>query len=184
MRSHELAQKLAFTLRALLPGATKQELERKEESLYKSIIKPAVKVAERIQMSPEKFTLEFSQFAYALERDEEGNPPGIMEGIVNLDCLNLLQGGKAINPSVLQDPNARHNTVYLLDIFPGLSCQNFNGDIPSEVRILKKPKVLVAMLRPGKEDSDRIEEGSTLMDFIYNQVHTKRYWPRASRHGR
>lgn len=170
------------TLRVLLPGATREELERKEESLYKSIIQPAIKLAERIQISPEKFTFEFSQFAYVVERDEQHNPPGIIVEIAKLDCLNLLQGGKAISMSVIQDQSTRSNIVYLLDVFPELSCQTFNGDIPSEIQILKKSTVLVAMARPGKEDSDQIHESPTLIEFIYDQVHSRSHRPNLSKH--
>ena len=160
-------------MRILLPGTARQEPERKEESLYKSIIQPAIKLAERIQISPEKFTFEFSQFAYVLERDEQKNPPGISEEIAKLDCLNLLQGGKAVSASVIRDESTRGNVLYLLDVFPELSCQTFNGDIPSEIQILKKSTVLVAIARPGKEDSGQIREGPTLIEFIYDQVHSR-----------
>jgi hypothetical protein len=159
-----------LTLQVLLPQSTKKDLEREKESLHNSIIRPAIKLAESIQMSPEKFTLAFSDFAYALNPNDRGDPPGILEGIHKLDCLNILQGGKALSSSALQDSGARGNTTYLLDIYPGLYCQTLNGDVPSDIKVLKKPKVLVAMVRPG-QGSNHVHEGSTLMDFIYDQVY-------------
>jgi len=62
-------------------------------------------------------------------------------------CVNLLAGGKIIKFPANERTFQMECITYILDICPGLYCRSVKSDEYSEPKVLKKPKVLVAMAK-------------------------------------
>lgn len=121
----DLAQKLHSLLLIFLPESQSSESLR---SIKHDIIDPAIDLAQRLQLSVDRYDVKWSGF-------KKGH-----FDITRYECQNILGNGEALKFPAAQ---SRRNT-YIMDVCPGLYHQELKADGYGELQVLKKPKILVA----------------------------------------
>ena len=117
------------------------------ESLQRNIIEPAVNLAHQLHLSMDRFRVQWSN-RQQVSPSERSRGPSILE---KYDCCNVLANGKPVRLDG-KDRLSEEGVVYLFDIVPGFYCQSFREDTASDLKVLRKPKVLVAVGKPGRKD--------------------------------
>ena len=150
-------------LRLFIPRAHTRNLL---PAVRNTIIEPAFALAHKMHLSVDLFSIEWSQ--YHNLRSDERNP---FAGEFNdFEFVDLLARGKT-----LKAPPSR-NIEYLFDITPRLVFRRVKADIYAEPKVLKKPKILVAVTKEGHGHSKEPElhQGSdaTALGWLY--AHVKR----------
>jgi hypothetical protein len=135
-------------------------------SLERNIIEPAVNLAHQLHLSMDRFRVKWSN-GQPVTLSERSRDMSILE---KYDCSNVLANGKPIRPDG-KEKMAGEGVTYLFDIMPGFYCQSFKEDMASELKILKKPKVLVAGAKPGRREPIPLSEnGGTILGNIYKRL--------------
>ena len=138
------------------------------DSLQRNIIEPTVNLAHQLHVSKDRFRVQWSEDLHATP-SEKSQGPSILE---KYDCCNVLTNGK----SVRLDGKERvggEGVTYLFDIVPGFYCQTFKEDLASNLKVLKKPKVLVAVGKPGRKDVVPLAgKGGTILASLYDMLHS------------
>jgi len=166
--SAELIQILGVIDPALLDKKCRHLLQR-------NIIEPAVKLAHQINLSTDRFFVQFSSCAHTVS-NEKAQDPSIVEFF---DCINVLANGKPVKFDSRHPTEARGSITYLLDVLPAFYCQSIKGDTISEPKVLKRPKVLIAVTKPGREryqGGSRARESNTLLGGIYAKLNRGSRW--------
>lgn len=164
----QLTTSLARMLRIFKP---RTEMKEFQSSIRDSIIKPAIELAEQLQLSVDKFEITWTPHSQGLTGDRADSMPDLQQ----YECVNTQ--GKTIKFPKDQASTGREDIVYLLDICPGLSCRNVKSDVWSAAKVLRKPKVLVAMTKPN---GHLVKQGSsdnadvTLLGTLDRRLNAKR----------
>jgi hypothetical protein len=164
-RIKQLTTSLTQMLRIFIPRADRKEFQ---SSVRTSIVERAIELAHRLQLSVDKYEVNWTPYS----RHGGHNMPDAHQ----FECVNLLAGGKIIKFPAGEMTSQRAHITHLLDIYPGLYCRNVKSDGYSESKVLKKPKVLVAMSKleePPFQPRPPIEANVTLLGSIYNQLQLK-----------
>ena len=140
--------------------------EKDLESLQRNIIEPSVDLAHQLHLSMDRFRVQWGTGPQAtiLERSRG---PSILE---KYDCSNVLSNGKPVRLEG-KERISGDGVKYIFDIVPGFYCQSFKDDTVSELKVLKKPKVLVAVAKPGRSASIPLAgKGGTILGSVYNRL--------------
>ena len=138
--------------------------ERCFESLQRNIIEPTLNLAHRLHLSKDRFRVQWSNGQPPVPT-ERLRGPSILE---KYDCCNVLANGKPVRLDG-KDKFGGEGFTYLFDIVPGFYCQSFKEDSASELKVLKKPKVLVAVGKPGRRESVPLAgKGGTILGNLYD----------------
>lgn len=115
-----------------LPGS---EPKKVFSSIKRKVIEPAIDLAEKVQLSVDKFSIEWTHSP----RPELSDEP-----FSSFQCLNILPPNR-----LLKFPAAKENNViqYICDIYPGLVIEAVNGDSFGIPKVLSPAKILVAATR-------------------------------------
>jgi hypothetical protein len=133
-----LNKNLFRLLRPLVPTGDPQELM---ESVGRSMIKPALVLAHRLQLSTTVFSVRWTPYNHDLET---GRIDETRVDFSHYVCLNLLKRGKLVNTAAETDKGAPLRIRYLFDVCPGLYCEVLKDGLISHTKVLSKPKILVA----------------------------------------
>lgn len=133
-----LVEDLFRLVRPLIPAGDPQELM---ESVNRSMIKPALDLAHRLQLSTTVFSVRWTPYNHDLE---SGRVDETRVDFSQYTCLNLLERGKLVKTSGEIDSNAPLRVRYLFDVCPGLYCEVLEDGQFSRLKTLSKPKILVA----------------------------------------
>lgn len=125
----------------IVPRAEKRKLH---SSIQNSIIKPAMTLAHRFHLSVNKFNLEWTGFC----RTPPDARSHSSKDFAEFECINILQAAKVMR-FPLQNP--RCDFTYLLDVMPSLVMYEAKADAWGDPKVLRKPKVLVAVIKEGEE---------------------------------
>jgi len=171
-RSHQakvLTQSLTSMLQILVPGASPQELSI---SIRKTIIEPSLNLAHKMQLSTNRIFLDWTPLQN-LDYSNRRTQPFEYSLYEN---VNLLAHGKTLKFPDHQIAPARDDIKYIFDIFPALVYQKVKADAYAEPKVLKKAKVLVAVVEEGKEWQRSGTEGAegTLLGWL-NERRMKRH---------
>ncbi|KAF2790367.1 hypothetical protein K505DRAFT_377574 [Melanomma pulvis-pyrius CBS 109.77] len=161
-RAHHERQKtieLYNLLEPLVPSADLQELT---VSIGRSMVRPAMDLAHRLQLAATVFSLEWTSFNDDLSTGHIGSSTTDFSYFTS---LNLKEGGKIVVPPNPADPGSLQtlNMTYLFDVAPGLYSRSPDGEGRAEVKTISKPRVLVDIA----DDLHAIpKEGPTLLRWI------------------
>lgn len=144
------------------------------------IIEPACRLAHNLHLSVDLFTLPWTPYARMRPGYRARAPPNFRQ----FECTDMLAQGKVLKCPRGQKTSPEENIDYILDIFPGLCCQKVKCDVLSDVKVLRKPKVLVAVT--GREQSSSllgipVAEDGILLGVMYDQVSKDRGVGRSKR---
>ena len=139
------------------------------ESLQRNVIEPTVNLALQLHLSMDRFRVQWSNG----QQTVPSRGPSILE---KYDCCNVLANGKPVRLDN-KDRTGGDGVTYLFDVVPGFYCQSFKEDTATDLRVLKKPKVLVAVGKPGRRDSVPLAgKSGTILGSLYDKLHGgKRY---------
>ena len=139
--------------------------EKGFDSLQRNIVEPSVNLAHQLHLSTDRFRVQWNDEQPALP-SERSRDPSILE---KYDCCNVLANGKTVRLD--KERLGGEGVTYLFDIVPGFYCQSFKGDAVSELKVLKKPKALVAVGKPGRRESVPLAgKGGTIMGSLYDRL--------------
>jgi hypothetical protein len=158
-------------LHIFIPRAERKEIH---SSIQASIVERAVELAHRLQLSVDKFEVKWTPYSNGYSTHDGHS----MLDAHQFDCVNLLAGGKIIKFPAGEATFQMECITYILDICPGLYCRSVKLDGYSEPKVLKKPKVLVAMAKlnePSFQTRPPNEANVTLLGSIYNQLQPKQW---------
>jgi hypothetical protein len=165
----QLSTSLAQMLYIFIPGTDEKELQA---SLQTSIVEKAVELAHRLQLSVDRYEVGWTPYSEGYSRH---GGHGISEPH-NFECVNLLAGGKTITFPADDQTVQRAHITYILDICPALYCWTIKADAYSEAKILKKPKILIAMTQPNQPPykvGHASESNVTLLGSMFSQIQLK-----------
>lgn len=135
------------------------------DSLQRNIIEPSANLAHQLHLSTDRFRVQWSNGQQAAPSDRSRGP-SILE---KYDCCNVLANGKPVRLD--KERLSGEGVTYLFDIVPGFYCQSFKEDTVSELKVLKKPKVLVAVGKPGRRESVPLAgKSGTILGSIYDKL--------------
>ena len=152
----EKTEELLYLLAPLVPNAADQELR---ESIGRNIIRPAMDLAHRLQLSATVFTIRWTKF------DDDLQSGVITSTRVNLSSfisLNVLLCGK-----VVETPAELQAMTYLFDVAPGLYSQTLSNQTSPGLKSLCKSRILVAV---GEGSPVSPAEGPTLLQWIRSEA--------------
>jgi hypothetical protein len=160
-------------------GATPTDNKDFNSSIEAKIITPAVELAEKLQLSTEVYSLQWTQYVNGQPKDQRRGRS--MADAELYECVNLSAGGKVIDFAADKKQRERERITYVLDICPGLYVQSVKTGEYSEARVLKKGKILVAM--PSKEQEPfqmwtPAGEEATLLGAMEKVVRQRKGWLR------
>ncbi|KAF2497641.1 hypothetical protein BU16DRAFT_606214 [Lophium mytilinum] len=129
------------------------------ESVWNSMIKPAMELAHELQLSTDMFSVKWTPINSANGQTDYEKQDDLGKYI----CVNVLQFGKVLKLPRGQSSPDETRIMYLFDICPGLFCQSVKDDSHPPERILCKPRVLVA----ASEGKQKLApKGPTVMEWI------------------
>jgi hypothetical protein len=127
---------LTAMLGLFIPRAHTRNLQT---AVRNTIIEPAFALAHKMHLSVDLFSIEWSQY-HNLRPDQRNSFAGEFN---DFELVDLLARGKTLKalPS--------RNIDYILDITPQLVLRRVKADTYAEPKVLKKPKILVAVTKEG-----------------------------------
>lgn len=135
----------------------------------KTIIEPAFSLAHKINLSVDRFDIQQSP-NYHLPHDRQKQPEGEFD---HFELVDLATGGRMASPS--------ENVEYIFDITPRLLFRSVKADEYAETKILKKPRVLVAVTKEGQKSVNEpiVSRGQdptvlSLLDRV-TRIHIEKY---------
>jgi hypothetical protein len=144
-----------------------------QSSIHNQIVKLAVDLAEKLQLSTDLYEIRWTNYAEGHRSNRERS----MSDPEQYECVNLSSGGKVIKFAADPQRFEGAHITYILDICPGLYCRNIKSDDYSEPKVLKKPRILVAM--PTRDQRPfrlwtPIGENATLLGSMDRQIQQRR----------
>ncbi|KAE8442804.1 hypothetical protein EG329_002837 [Mollisiaceae sp. DMI_Dod_QoI] len=112
----------------LTPHSDKRELY---DSIKSTIIEPTTTLAQKLQLAVDSFTVEWTHIYPEKAEDISFSL---------YDCQNLVSGRALKFPAAMQD----NHITYLFDVYPGLYHRAVKANVYQELKVLVKPKILVA----------------------------------------
>lgn len=136
------------------------------ESLQRTVVEPSVSLAHQLHLSLDRFRVQWGA-GQQVPSSERTRGPSILE---KYDCCNILANGKPVRIDG-KERIAGEGVAYLFDMVPGFYCQSFKEDSATDLKVLKKPKVLVAVAKPGRSASVPLAgKGGTILGSIYDRL--------------
>jgi hypothetical protein len=155
-RTEDLAKMLSI----LVPDTGFQELY---DSIWRSIITPAIDLAHNLHLATDIYTVEWSSLGMVANKN--GNEARY--DFNRYTCLNVLEAGKILKFTSQHSSKDDLRIVYLFDVCPGLVFRKDTDEHSTTRRTLCKPKVLVAA---SKEKPPVWRRGSTLLEWLREQA--------------
>lgn len=147
-------------LSILVPDTGFQELY---DSIWRSIITPAIDLAHNLHLATDIYTVEWSILGMVANK----NGSEARYDFNRYTCLNVLEAGKILKFASQHSSKDDLRIVYLFDVCPGLVFRKDTDEHSTTRRTLCKPKVLVAA---SKEKPPVWRRGSTLLEWVREQA--------------
>jgi hypothetical protein len=149
-------------LRVFIPRTDKRGFHT---AVRNTIIEPAFTLAHKMHLSVDYFSIKWSEYN-DLRYDQRNS----LSGKFNyFEFVDLLASGKKLKTP----PSGTIN--YILDITPQLVFQMVKANRCEEPKVLKKPKILVALTKEGhghfREQAIRPERNATVLGWLHMAVH-------------
>jgi len=133
-----------------------------------SIVDPALSLAQKTNLSIDIFDIQWTEFSTAHPQRQPAKTYPFRERFDNFEMINLMAAGKKIKTL---PPTG--DVDYVLDIMPKFVMRTTKADVYGEAKVLKKPKLLVAI---SIDDQPRMlpikssGEEETLLGFLDRTV--------------
>jgi len=148
-----------------VPRAAKRGLHT---AVRNTIIEPAFALAHKMHLSVDHFSIEWSEY-HDLRYDQRNSLTGKFN---YFEFVDLLARGKKLKTPTSGIIN------YILDITPQLVFRMVKANTREEPKVLKKPKILVALNKEGyghfREQVIRPERDATVLGWLHTAVCAKR----------
>jgi hypothetical protein len=146
-----------------------------------NVIKPAVKLQERMLVSTHHFYLDVDPFIVSTPRAELEGSPDFIENLHKLHCENILQNRKQFNLAKIDPEPTREalltDLTNVMTVVPGLYMRQVGRqDAIREPTIVRKQRTLVAWGTMEKKEKFVTNNNRTLMSVLYfasSQKHEK-----------
>ncbi|KAF4626039.1 hypothetical protein G7Y89_g12119 [Cudoniella acicularis] len=129
---------LTAMLLLFIPRADERKLHA---NIRHAIIEPAFALAHKMHLSVDYFTIEWSRYHNSQPSQRSSFPGGLH--LHDLELIDYMDKGKLIRSA----PSG--NVHYMFDITPRLVFTKVKGDSVAEPKVLRKPKLLVSVLKEG-----------------------------------
>ncbi len=114
-------------------------------SIRTVIIEPALALAHKMNLSVDEFSIKWTIFSNSPQGQQPTKSYPFREQFQYFEMVNLMAAGKPIkNP-----PGAGH-LDYVIDIMPRLVMRTAKADVFGDEKVLKRPKLLVAVPTEGQ----------------------------------
>jgi hypothetical protein len=154
---------LTAMLKLFIPRAHTRNLQA---AVYNTIIEPAFALAHKMHLSVDLFSIEWSKY-HNLWADQRNPFAGEFN---DFELVDLIAGGKTLKAPPLR------NFDYIFDITPQLVFRRVKADTYSEPKVLRKPKILVAVTKEGHGHSreSELRQGSDATVLGWLHAHARR----------
>ena len=160
---NHLVIELTNILLVFLPRSDMQKLG---PSVKSGIIEPALTLAHKLQLSVDKFSLSWTEFARTRPEMRSINP----RAYHSFDCVNILQSGKAMKPQAVA---AAGTVTYMLDLTPALIFEAVKANAFADPRVLNRARILVAATKEGNGQLVSLRNDSeepTVVAWLFEKV--------------
>jgi hypothetical protein len=153
-------------LQLFIPRSSKQKLRA---NIRTALIDPALALAHNMNLSVDSFTVEWTEFCDAHPEQQPARTYPFHEQSNQFEMVNLMAAGKTIKN--LSGPG---HLDYVMDIMPQLVMKAVRTDEFGEAKILKRPKLLVAVPKEGESrlmpPKLKPGEDATLLGWLHRAV--------------